>query len=305
MAQILVAGVLEGDSEQVEKFLKMDVDLQVLTVANEGAKLPLLGLAAYLGHRHLVAPLVSAGVDANARDSSGLTPLIHAAREGHGRVLRELVEAGADINATASEKEMLLKLNNNHATDATEIRDKFSEHFARVSEKSDSSPGHHFRMMEEQQNPEEMSTLTGNSVLHTCTMKSDEESVSFLLRQKGMNVSLQDDYAYTPLHVAAIVNSVRIINLLVDAEADQNLRTVHSCTPLHIASMSGSLDAVKRLLELKFEIYAVDNEGRTACDLADERGISKVYWFFIKKAGQIEKTILTPPQKSEQSYAVK
>ncbi|XP_066957092.1 serine/threonine-protein phosphatase 6 regulatory ankyrin repeat subunit B-like [Macrobrachium rosenbergii] len=248
--QVLVAGVLEGDSEQVEKILKMDVDLQVLTVANEGAKLPLLGLAAYLGHHHLVAPLVSAGADANAKDSLGLTPLIHAARESHGKVLRELVKAGADINATASEKEMR------------------------------------------------------NSVLHTCTMKSDEESVSFLLSQKGVNVSPQDDSGYTPLHVAAVVNNVRIINLLVDAGADRNLRTVHGCTPLHIASMSGSLEAVKRLLELKFDIYAVDNEGRTACDLADERGMSEVYWFFIKKAGQIEKTILTPPQKSEQSYEI-
>ncbi|XP_068215000.1 serine/threonine-protein phosphatase 6 regulatory ankyrin repeat subunit A-like [Palaemon carinicauda] len=248
--QLLVAGIHEGNLEQVQKMLKLDVDLEVLTVANEGARLSLLGLAAHFGHHHLVAPLVSAGLDVNARDSSGLTPLIRAARESHKKVIRELVKAGADINATASEKEMR------------------------------------------------------NSVLHTCIMKSDEESVTFLLSQEGLNVSLQDDYGYTPLHVAAVVNNVRIINLLVEAGANRNIRTIHGCTPLHIASMSGSLEAVKRLLELKLDIYAVDNEGRTPCDLADERGMSEVYWFFIKKAGQIEKTVLTPPQKCEQRYEI-
>lgn len=248
--QLLVEGILQGDLEKVTEALKGDVDVNRLTPGEDGVSRTLLGLAGYLGHAHLVAPLVSAGVDIDGRCSRGFTPLIHAAGEKHASAIRELVKAGADINATTS---------------AREVR---------------------------------------NSVLHTCVMKEDLESVDFLLSQEGLNVSPKDDLGYTPLHVAARINHIPIINRLVDAGADLTLRTIHGWTPLHIASMSGRLDAVKRLLELKFDIYAEDNDGRTPSHLADELGMSDVYWYFIKKAGQTEDTTLTPPQKCEKRYDI-
>ncbi|KAK7083698.1 hypothetical protein SK128_010910 [Halocaridina rubra] len=133
-------------------------------------------------------------------------------------------------------------------------------------------------------------------------MWQDEESICTLLSQKNINVDIQDDIGFAPIHVASRVNCISILNRLIDARAHLHPRTMQGWTPLHVASMSGSLEAVKRLLELDLDIYAEDKEGRTPSDLADECGRSDVYWHFIKKAGQEEKSTLTLPLKSGNRY---
>jgi ankyrin repeat protein len=52
--------------------------------------------AARLGRADMVAPLVKAGVDLNATDTRGFTPLILAAYNGQAETLDALISAGAD-----------------------------------------------------------------------------------------------------------------------------------------------------------------------------------------------------------------
>lgn len=52
--------------------------------------------AARLGRTDMIAPLVKAGVDINATDARGFTPLILAAYNGQAETLDALIAAGAD-----------------------------------------------------------------------------------------------------------------------------------------------------------------------------------------------------------------
>jgi len=52
--------------------------------------------AARLGRSDMIAPLVKAGVDINATDARGFTPLILAAYNGQGETVEALIGAGAD-----------------------------------------------------------------------------------------------------------------------------------------------------------------------------------------------------------------
>lgn len=52
--------------------------------------------AARLGRTDMIAPLVKAGVDLNATDARGFTPLILAAYNGQAETLDALIAAGAD-----------------------------------------------------------------------------------------------------------------------------------------------------------------------------------------------------------------
>ena len=46
--------------------------------------------------------MLNYGVDVNARDSNGATPLHEAARQGKIELARDLVKRGADVNARRS-----------------------------------------------------------------------------------------------------------------------------------------------------------------------------------------------------------
>ncbi len=50
------------------------------------------------GHAAVVAPLVAAGANVNARSDGGFTPLAFAVRAGHGAAVEALLAAGADVN---------------------------------------------------------------------------------------------------------------------------------------------------------------------------------------------------------------
>ena len=50
------------------------------------------------GHAPVVAPLVAAGADVDARSDGGFTPLAFAVRAGHGAAVEALLAAGADVN---------------------------------------------------------------------------------------------------------------------------------------------------------------------------------------------------------------
>jgi hypothetical protein len=55
--------------------------------------------AAVKGRAPMVYTLISAGMDVNARDSQGNTPLILAASQGHSDAVKLLLDNGADVNA--------------------------------------------------------------------------------------------------------------------------------------------------------------------------------------------------------------
>ncbi|MCA8923863.1 MAG: ankyrin repeat domain-containing protein, partial [Planctomycetes bacterium] len=65
------------------------------TYEHELHRTPLM-FAAEAGHADVVARLIAAGADPNARDADGHTPLIYAAGEGQLAVTRALLAAGAD-----------------------------------------------------------------------------------------------------------------------------------------------------------------------------------------------------------------
>ena len=54
--------------------------------------------AAAEGHAAVVAPLVAAGADVDARSDGGFTPLAFAVRAGHGDAVQALMKAGADVD---------------------------------------------------------------------------------------------------------------------------------------------------------------------------------------------------------------
>lgn len=95
----------------------------------------------------------------------------------------------------------------------------------------------------------------GLTPLHYAAMRGNDVAARELLMCKGIYIEARDRQRMTPLHLAAIHNSVGVVGILIDADA--SLRSIDETlsTPLHRASMEGNLEVVSLLLE------AADKDG--------------------------------------------
>jgi len=113
----------------------------------------------------------------------------------------------------------------------------------------------------------------GDTLLHSPAWYGDVEMVQVLLDYK-VDVNIQDDDGYAPLHYASnsaffarihnVVQSLPdTVQLLLEHGADVNMRALDNSTPLHAATGNGSFEIVRMLLEHGANVGARDDEDRT------------------------------------------
>ena len=88
-------GATSGNIQVVTQHLNAGVDVNA---QNTDGETPLLE-ATYGGHKNIVELLISKGADVNMKDDLGFTPVLWAAREGHKEIVELLISKGANLNA--------------------------------------------------------------------------------------------------------------------------------------------------------------------------------------------------------------
>ena len=221
--------------------------------------------------------LVEEGVDVEARDRYGLTPLSHAVRNGNMAVVEFLLERRADVTAkeptedftplhwavktrrttilkrllhwnidakTKNEALRLAALNGD-----TDMVECLLNSGARVSDES----------------------MFGRGVLHQAAQSKSPEVVRLLIKH-GADVSATDMQGHTPLHLAAASGHEAIVKLLLDEMTaksfDVDVTDNTGRTPLHLAAFHGHIGAVKLLVDQGALINRPDNRGLTSVSLA-------------------------------------
>lgn len=92
LAHQLFDAARTGDDATLTRYLDAGVPA---TLTNSGGD-SLLMLAAYHGHARIVADFAARGVDVNAVNDKGQTPLAGVAFKGYAEVAEVLIKAGAD-----------------------------------------------------------------------------------------------------------------------------------------------------------------------------------------------------------------
>jgi len=85
----------EGDRELVASFIKAGIDINA---KEEDGRTPLL-MAAEKGDAGMAALLADNGADVNARDGDGYTALMYAAYQGNRELAELILRHGADVHA--------------------------------------------------------------------------------------------------------------------------------------------------------------------------------------------------------------
>jgi ankyrin repeat protein len=127
----------------------------------------------------------------------------------------------------------------------------------------------------------------GHTLLRSAAWYGDVEMVQVLLDYK-FDVNAQRDGGWAPLHDASIncyfvgVHNVvqslpDTVQLLLEHDADVNIRDTYNSTPLHSAMGSGSVENVHTLLEHGANVDAKGHAGRTPLhDAAGNGSVEKV-----------------------------
>ena len=175
------------------------------------------------GRLELARLLLTAGVDVNAKDTFGWTPLHQAAWEGHTDVVPLLPAAGAEVDAKNESGSTPLHLA--AAQGHTDVARLLLAAGADVDAKN----------------------TNGSTPLHRAAYQGHTEAVR-LLPEAGADVDAKDKDGLTPLHRAAGRAAGRenpdVVRLLLEAGADANGTSRWKLTPLDFAIDLGKTECM-------------------------------------------------------------
>ena len=93
---------------------------------------------------------------------------------------------------------------------------------------------------------------------------------------------------FTPLHSAVATDAasvdVEIVRMLLDKGADPNAKSQSGSTPLHTVAFTGDRASLDHLLKHRADPGIKNNEGKTAADVARERGNQEIVDLLVARA---------------------
>lgn len=96
-----------------------------------------------------------------------------------------------------------------------------------------------------------------------------------------------DEDGNTALHIAASMNDSDLVAFLIIKKADIDLKNYKSQTPLHVAIEHNAVEAARTLVSFGANIFARDEEGITAMDMAFARNAAYYDIFITTKTSEI------------------
>ena len=197
-----------------------------------------LHASAHGGHIEISQSLFAHGADINSRSAFNKTPLHLASELGHLNIAKWLLDHGADVNS--KEERGRIPLHFSAGEGHLEVCRVLLEHGAAVN-----TSGH-----------------TGSTPFLEAS-RSGHIDVIWLLLDHNPDVNVHDwhDRSNTPLHYAARRGLFKLVQKLLELNAEVNPCNRHKSTPLLLASQYGHADVVRLLLDYNADVYACD------CDL--------------------------------------
>jgi ankyrin repeat protein len=207
--------------------------------------------AAIDGNIEAVKQHLADGVDVNAKDKDGFTPLHDAVGWGHKEVVELFIAKGADVNA-------------NHAPIDRFFNGKTPLDLASKDEIADLLRKHGGKTYAE---------LKAEESIHKAAIKGNIEAVKQYLAA-GTDVNAKDVNGVTPLYYAAGRGRKEVAELLIAKGADVNVnaKSDRDATPLHGAAFNGHAEIAELLIaagaDVNAKIKSGGRKGQTPLDLA-------------------------------------
>jgi ankyrin repeat protein len=252
--------IVASDYGQVE-VVRMLVERGINVDAANGEGVTPLMYASQNGDTAIMAYLITHGADVNARPFNQVTPLIGATRRGHYDAVRLLLESGAEVDAR--DELDLTSLMHASAYDYPEIVELLIDAGASM----------------------EAGDWFGTRPLMMAAYYNCLEAADVLLR-RGADPNGTDNAGFTPLMIAAQHGDYDLAWMLLDKGADPKLRNHGGHHALAIAVMKGDEDFVELLLESGASINQNINPSTNSLSLARESGNEEMVAYLVSNGAR-------------------
>eukprot|EP00041_Stephanoeca_diplocostata_P036834 m.1362517 g.1362517 ORF g.1362517 m.1362517 type:complete len:570 (+) comp24942_c1_seq69:137-1846(+) len=235
--------------DDVSKFIQMMGNNEVDKVLYKTDGRRALHFAAQEGCAAIVAHLIQANATISCKCMDGRTPLHLAARQDDVDIVTTLLDAGAAINEQDDEEITPLHV-------AAEASSAVLQELM----------GHVGRELTAQ-------SIAGAQPLHYAAAHLDDDVKSVrLLLDAGVDIAIEDEMGYTPMHYAAAAGNSAIIRFLYEKGAGVESIDSTGCTPLLTCAKNNHYDATTTLLKLGSTTTKKDFETKSFVDHAVNAG---------------------------------
>ena len=246
-SMVLILGMTAGCSEPVDTFTHQEVEF---IPGNAHGDAVSLFSAVHSGNIEGIILAVESGIDVNAQDDRGATPLHIAAFRGEVEIAEYLLSEGADPTITnldgltalqtaeyVRHAMMVIVLGQASGIDSVMLPDAESTIWDAAREGNLTALEFHLSddldvntRLDLKEDP-----AFGGSALHIAIMEFANEAVLYLI-ERGANVNLPaaNDQKGTPLHWAVKAANDDGVRMLLDAGADRMLPDANGKLPLDI-----------------------------------------------------------------------
>ena len=254
MVYNFVAAAGLGDTSSLRRLSRNGVDVNVQSRSTnliEG--LTALHAAAAAGQLETVQFLLIISANPNISDSEGKTPLHRAAGQGHAKVVTALLEAGANVYTqdNSGKTAQQTAQDNGHSGVATSLLNyaQAMQQKLRKAVNDDDLPLI-WRLIDNGVDVNAKDN-TGKTALHYAARKTSRVAVTInaLLKATNINMDAKNDEGHTPLHVAVKADHTEAVKALLAGGAGVEVTDSSGFTALHLAALHGRAGAVPLLLK--------------------------------------------------------
>ncbi|KAF0700960.1 Aste57867_8530 [Aphanomyces stellatus] len=268
---------------------------------------------------NVVNKLVQKGVDVNAQDHQGKTPLMLAIEMRSMNIVQMLLDAGSDLGLKCHDgysalylaaktsrldiaRMILPNLKDGGAQDLfTAIAENDADVLSHLVAAGVSpslkrpdvlqTPALHSAihstellgiLLERDHLLVDGKDRQGQTALGVASILGEIASVRLLL-QHGASLELKDQRGRTPLHLTAYYDQEEIMELLMGKSADVEVRDDDQRTPLHLVAERGSLRGCQMLSQAKAKLNVFDIHGWSPLHLAASLGHVEMCAYFVRE----------------------
>ena len=295
----LVKAVQNSDLKAVKKYLKSsktNADIDCLVKNGSGTEQTPLMFASRKGKLKIAEYLVEMRALLDLRDGNGKTALMLAAEKGEEEVAQFLAHRGADLEIMNNKGKTALMLAAERGHGA--LAQILAQRGADLDVMNDE--GKTALMLAAERGHGAIEQILANFQLVKAVVNSDLKAVKKCLESPNVNaeidcsVKLGSGLEQTPLMFASHHGELLVVQYLVQAGANMDIRRLFGETALMLAAEQGHNEVVQFLVKQRtdleisakqgrsFHIDDEDYDGRTALMLAAENGHDKVVEFLAE-----------------------